>query len=79
MLLYILHDTDPYGGYFSAQPFKPDPATERRSVDEVRAVADFPEDVWDFAMAGGLPVDVDRSNDSTWAPWWADAEIVWTR
>ena len=79
MILYLLHNRDPNGGYFAAQEFKPDPLEERESLIEVRAVADFPEDVWEFALAGGLPVDVDHSNDSTWIEWWAEAEPVWSR
>ena len=79
MILYLLRDTDPIGGFFAAQELKPDPITERYTVEEVRAVRDFPEDVWEFALSGGLPVDIDRSNDSTWLEWWHDAEIVWTR
>lgn len=79
MILYILRDLDPRGGYFSAQPFKPNPVEERDNVVEVRAVRDFPEEVWEFALAGGLPVDIDHSNDSTWVEWWDQAEPVWSR
>ena len=79
MQLYLLHDLDPSGGFFAAQEFKPDPHAERPSVDEVRLVEDFPDDVWEFTLAGGLPVDPDGSNDSTWLPWWDDALPVWSR
>jgi hypothetical protein len=30
-------------------------------------------------LAGGLPVDIDHSNDSTWLEWWEEAEPVWSR
>ena len=79
MVLYLLMDTDPNGGYFCAQPWKPDLSEERASISEVRVVEDFPEDVWEFALAGGLPVDGDHSNDSTWIEWWRDATPVWER
>ena len=79
MILYLLRDLDPQGGYLAAQPDKPDPFTERQSVVEVRVVRDFPDDIWEFALAGGLPVDVDHSNDSTWMEWWDDAERVWLK
>lgn len=79
MILYLLRDKDPRGGYFAAQAVKPDFFDERETVVEVRAVPDFPDEVWEFALAGGLPVDVDHSNDSTWVEWWAHAVPVWTR
>ena len=79
MILYLLRDLDPIGGYFAAQEFKPDPIEERPSIIEVRAVEDFPQDVWELALAGGLPVDLDHSNDSTWIEWWHDATPVWER
>lgn len=79
MILYILRDLDPLGGYFAAQGFKPDPIEERATVVEVRAVLEFPEELWETAMSGGLPIDVDRSNDSTWLQWWDDAVPVWAR
>lgn len=78
VLVYILKDDEPAGGYFAAQTMKPDMTSERRSVAEVRAV-EMPQDVWEFALEGGLPVDVDYSNDSTWIEWWPEAEPVWTR
>lgn len=79
MVVYLLHDDDPNGGYFSAMSIKPDPTLERGHTVEIRAVREFPVDVWEFAMSGGLPVDVDHSNDSTWIEWWDDAEPVWKR
>lgn len=79
MILYILRDIDPIGGFFAAQGFKPDPLQERATVVEVRAVEDFPEDLWAAVLAGELPVDVDGSNDSTWLQWWDQATPVWSR
>ena len=79
MILYLLRDTDPNGGYFAAQEFKPDPSQERRTIVEVRAVEDFPEDIWELVLSGGLPVDLDHSNDSTWLEWWDEATPVWRR
>ena len=79
MILYILKDDDPQGGYFAAQEFKPDMRVERKSICEVRMVPDFPEDVWKFALQGKLPVDPDISNDSTWIRWWPDGETIWVR
>ena len=76
MRLYLEHDSDPHGGYFCASEFKPDPATMRRTIDEVRVVENFPDPLWKRALAGELPVDLDGSNDSTWAGWWADADPV---
>ena len=79
MILYLLRDTDPAGGYLCAQEFKPDMTQERKTVVEVRAVPDFPEDIWAMVLEGGLPVDPDYSNDSTWLGWWDDAERVFLR
>lgn len=79
MILYLEHSTDPYGGHLSASAAEPDPASFRRTVDEVRVVENFPDDVWALALAGGLPVDEDHSNDSTWLPWWDDAAPAWSR
>lgn len=79
MILYLARDADPNGGYFEAHSTKPTEDVMRRTLQEVRVVDDFPEDVWEFALAGGLPVDSDGSNDSTWAAWWPDATVVWTK
>lgn len=79
MRIYLLRDDDPRGGYFCAQSFKPDMSMERPSINEVRVVENFPADIWDMTLKGGLPVDEDYSNDSTWLPWWAEAETIWTR
>lgn len=79
MILYILRDVDSVGGYFAAQDFKPDKSTERATIAEVRAVRDFPDDIWALVLSGGLPVDIDHSNDSTWLEWWEEAEPVWSR
>jgi hypothetical protein len=46
MIIYIEHDTESYGGFFSAMSIKTDPTTLRHSVDEVSAVENFPEYVW---------------------------------
>ena len=79
MILYILRDTEAAGGLFAAQGFEPTMEDERDVVVEVRKVLDFPEDVWESALAGGLPVDETMSNDPVWAEWWAEAEPVWSR
>ena len=79
MILYILRGTEAPGGFFAAQEFEPTMEDERDAVVEVRKVLDFPEDVWELALAGGLPVDETMSNDPVWAEWWADAELVWSR
>jgi hypothetical protein len=79
VIIYLLRDTDPLGGFFCAQQIKPDILAERETVVECRAVTNFPEDVWQFVLSGALPVDVDGSNDSTWLPWWSESEPVWER
>ena len=79
MKVYVLQDDDPYGGYLCAQQDKPDMRYERSSVREVREI-EFPDDVWnDIVIQGGLPVDEDGSNDSTWREWWPTGETVWSR
>ena len=78
MRIYLIHDTDPDGGYFCAQEFKPDVSRERPSVDEVR-LTDIPEELWREMLDGLLPVDEDHSNDSTWVEYWEDADHVWSR
>lgn len=79
MIIYLLRDIDPIGGYFAAQEQKPEMHEERDTTVECRVVTDFPEDVWAFALSGGLPVDDDYSNDSTWIEWWPEATRVWAR
>jgi hypothetical protein len=78
MRIYLLRDTDPLGGYFAAQQFKPDITQERETVVEVRATT-IPDDLWRDMLAGILPVDEDDSNDSTWVEWWPEATTVWSR
>lgn len=77
--LYILRDDDPSLGYYSAQTTPFDPRVDRRTISEVRLVEEFPQDVLDMALTGGLPVDENHSNDSTWIEWWRDARTVWLR
>jgi hypothetical protein len=79
MVIYILKDADPAGGYFAAQDRKPFLWEERSTVVEVREVSDFPEDLWQTVLEGGLPVDEDYSNDSTWAEWWSQGRMIWVR
>lgn len=79
MIIYLEHDTEPLGGFLSAQDHRPDIARLRSTVDEIREVHDFPADVWRFVLEGGLPVDSDGSNDSTWIEWWYDGETIWSR
>lgn len=80
MKLWILMDDEPYGGYFCGQSWKPNMQEERATIREVRVVEDFPDDIWDFILnQGGAPLDEDGSNDSTWLPWWKEAETVWSR
>lgn len=77
LILFLSLDDRPEGGIFSASQEMP-PLDDPHLV-EVRVVPNFPADVWAFALAGGLPVDEDHSNDSTWAPWWPDGVPIWTR
>jgi hypothetical protein len=76
--IYILRDTDPQGGYFAAQSFLPSSDEERRSVVEVRST-EVSEEFWDGVLTGNLPIDEDRSNDSTWESLWDEAEPVWSK
>jgi hypothetical protein len=78
MLIHLLKDEDPLGGYFCAEQDKPDMTIQRPSVVEVRSV-EVPDDVWELVLEGGLPVDPDYSNDSTWAQWWPLGTTVWTK
>jgi hypothetical protein len=79
VVIYISRDSDPVGGYFHAEDRKPDMTIARRTITEVREVEGFPDDVWPFVLVGGLPVDSDGSNDSTWAAWWPEGRTVWIR
>lgn len=79
MVIYIVRDSDPTGGYFHAEPSKPNLVHDRPTLVEVREVDDFPEDVWQYVLVGGLPVDADGSNDSTWSEWWPKGKVVWVR
>lgn len=82
MMIYILMDDDPNGGYFAGQDWLPNMEWERASIREVRAV-DMPEETWEFIINGGAPLDTMRdqttSHDSTWLPWWLDGRVVWSR
>lgn len=71
-------DDEPYGGYFAGQNWAPNMSWERKTIREVRVV-DMPEEIWDFIINGGAPLDEDESNDSTWLPWWQEGTIVWSR
>lgn len=77
MKVYLMMESNPEGGYFSAQEFKPNPVTQRY-IEEVRVV-DIPESLWRDMLAGILPVDEDNSNDSTWIEWWPSGTTVWSR
>lgn len=79
MVIFILKDLDPAGGYYAAQEERPEKADERQTIVEVRRVKDFPEDVWEMALTGALPVDDDLSNDSTWLGWWPKGRAIWKR
>lgn len=77
MILYVAkHDSvEGPGQYFASEEF---PQANRNLV-EVVMVENFPEDIWAFTLAGGLPVDSDWSNDSTWVEWWNDGQTVYAR
>lgn len=77
MKIYLMMESEPAGGYFSAQETKPNPVLQRY-VEEIR-VTDIPADLWRDMLAGILPVDEDHSNDSTWIEYWDDATPVWKR
>lgn len=76
--IYLLQDDDPEGGYYCAQTWKPDMRHERPSISEVREVV-MPAELWDFLLGGGMPLDEDGSNDSTWRGFWREGETVWSR
>ena len=78
MRIYLAMSDSPERGYYSAFVEKPD-LRVLRDVREVRVVERFPEDVWRLVSAGGLPVDEDDMNDSTWIEWWGKARKVWQR
>lgn len=78
MDIYILKNDDGDGGYYCAQSEAPDMRWQRPAITEVRLVS-IPDDIWALVLAGGLPVDEDRSNDSTWIEWWPEGSTTWTR
>lgn len=79
MDVYILRDDDPAFGHFCAQSWMPDMTMERHTISEVRQVT-IPDQLWKFAVEqGGLPEDVDHSNDSTWTGHWNRGTTVWRR
>lgn len=78
MIIYLLLDEDPDGGYYAAQDRKPDMRIERRSIVEVREV-DVLDSLWEMTLRGELPVDADHSNDSTWVDYWPQGKTVWSR
>lgn len=84
MIIYLVRYGNPAdGGYYAAQDHKPIVAPwgrEERWADEVRVVDEFPEDVWEFAIQGGLPVDPEgEGHDLVWEPWWREATTIWKR
>lgn len=77
--IWILLDENPSGGYYAAQDWQPDLSLERNTIREVRVVS-IPRETWDFMLnQGGLPLDPDGSNDTTWLEWWPQARTVWSR
>jgi hypothetical protein len=79
MKVWLVHDTNPLGGNFSAWSFLPTPGRDLRDAeDEIRST-DVPQTVWDQAMNAQLPRDEDESNDSTWSTYWDAATVVWVR
>lgn len=78
MVIYILRDTTPEGGYFCAEALEPEPGTQRPQVVECRSV-EVAAEWWASVLRGELPVDEDGSNDSTWAALWPEATPVWSR
>lgn len=81
MIIYLVRDTDPDGGYLSAQADRPVLAgREAMFVDEIRVVDEFPEDVWELAIQGGLPVDPGGiGHDLAWMPWWEEGQVIWKK
>ena len=78
MRISLLRDSDPNGGYLTAQEFKPDVTQERETIQEIR-VTEIPDNLWRDMLIGILPIDEDYSNDSTWIEWWSNATPVWNR
>ena len=78
MRLYLVMDDSPERGYYSAFSEKPD-LWVLPNAREVRGVDDFPEEVWRLTVTGGLPVDEDDTNDTTWVEWWSEARRLWSR
>lgn len=79
MRLFLVHDR---ADGFAADAAEPDPDTYPLSTDEARVVEDFPEDLWQLILAGGLPWDDNGttiSHDRAWQPWWDDAQQLWRR
>lgn len=80
MWLYIAQDDNPDGGYLEAHGNKPDMRYMPKSISEVRRVK-FDDELWEWMMLGNIPIDEDdpHSFDHVWAPWWTQAETIWTR
>jgi hypothetical protein len=77
--IWILMDDDPSGGYYAGQDWQPDLSLERNTIREVRVVS-MPKATWNFLLnEGGMPLDQDGSNDSTWLEWWPQGRTVWSR
>lgn len=84
MIVYLIRYSNPVnGGYFAAQDSKPIIAPyshEERWAQEVAVVEDFPDDVWELVISGGLPVDPDgEGHDLVWEPWWEQSRTLWRR
>lgn len=81
MVIYLLKDNNPEGGYYCAEGERPDMSIQRSTVVEVRQV-EVPDEVWNLVLEGGLPVDdlgTNPNNDSTWIEWWPSGTTIWTR
>lgn len=78
MIIYIMRDTEPAGGFYAAQSEMPLEETERRAVVEVRKT-EVAEEFWQGVLAGRLPINFQGNNDETWLKLWEDAEPVWKR
>jgi hypothetical protein len=78
VIIYIVRDDDPDGGYFSFGPEKPTLHHYPASVMEVRAVEDN-SDLWGRWSVGKLPTGLDGTFDYILAPLWVKGETVWKR
>ena len=75
MNVYVTRDYEPLGGFYSGSTLK----DVGPFAEEIRAVAGFPDDVWQQGMTSGFPLDPDGTSDSFWFGHFRTGTTIWSK